>query len=509
MGEPGQARGAAAGAGATVRDLIEALAAIRPCSDGGDGAGLIDQLRDLEDLKSAAAGLQARIAVAFDADQRRAQAAAGVPADERGKGVAAQIALARRESPARGSRLLGLARALVTEMPRTLAALDTGELNEWRATLLVKETACLSAADRCAVDDRLAADTGALAGAGDRAVIAAARAAAYRLDPASVAHRARSAVADRRVSLRPAPDTMTYLTALLPVTAGVAVHAALSRRADTLAGTGDARSRGQIMADDLVERVTGTPGGITGIEIQLVMTDRTLLQGDSEPARLPGYGIVPAAWARAAVQDAAVSEGGTAAAEAAHLADAATGNPAVDVWLGRLYTAPGTGELTAMDSRARLFPAGLRRFIQARDDTCRTPYCDAPIRHHDHIIPWHRGGTTTHANGAGLCEACNHTKEAPGWQAEPRPGPGEGVRARHTIEIRTPTGRSYHSTAPPLPGTPLRDTSRSAATRLTEAALVSAALQNTALPMSRRRKRQLLHHAKSLKRAHLKDARAA
>jgi hypothetical protein len=213
-GEPEQswtAVAAAPGAGATVQDLIGALAAIRPCSDGGgdggdgSGAGLIDQLRDLEDLKSAAAALQARIAVAFDADQRRAQAAAGVPADERGKGVAAQIALARRESPARGSRLLGLARALVTEMPRTLAALHTGELNEWRATLLVKETACLSAADRCAVDDRLAADTGTFAGAGDRAVIAAARAAAYRLDPASVAHRARNAVADRRVSLRPAP----------------------------------------------------------------------------------------------------------------------------------------------------------------------------------------------------------------------------------------------------------------------------------------------------------------
>ena len=70
--------------------------------------------------------------------------------------------------------------------------------------------------------------TGALAGAGDRTIIAAARAAAYRLDPRSVVNRARNAVADRHVSLRPAPDTMTYLTALLPVTAGVAVHAALT-----------------------------------------------------------------------------------------------------------------------------------------------------------------------------------------------------------------------------------------------------------------------------------------
>ncbi|MCI0139955.1 HNH endonuclease, partial [Arthrobacter bambusae] len=74
-----------------------------------DRAELIDQLRALEDLKSAAAAAQARIAVAFDAVQRSADAAAGVPADERGRGVAAQVALARRESPAKGSRLLGLA----------------------------------------------------------------------------------------------------------------------------------------------------------------------------------------------------------------------------------------------------------------------------------------------------------------------------------------------------------------------------------------------------------------
>ena len=389
-----------------------------------------------------------------------------------GKGVGAQIALARRESPARGSRLLGLAKALVTEMPRTLAALNAGELNEWRATLLVRETACLSAADRSAVDDRLAADPGrSPAPATGQSLPQPGPPPTGWIRPRSL-NRARNAVSERHVSLRPAPDTMTYLTALLPVTAGVAVHAALTRHADTLAGNGDGRSRGQIMADDLVERITGTPGGITGIEIQLVMTDRTLFQGDSEPARLPGYGIVPAAWARGAVKDAAAKEAGTAAAEAAHIADAATGNAAVvaleavdgafadaatgnaavDVWLRRLYTAPGTGELTAMDSRARFFPPGLRRFIQVRDHTCRTPYCDAPIRHHDHIVPWHHGGTTSHGNGAGLCEACNHTKEAPGWRAEPRPGPGEAVRAGGTQSRSAPLPAT--ATTPPHPHYP-------------------------------------------------------
>ncbi|WP_346958938.1 DUF222 domain-containing protein [uncultured Arthrobacter sp.] len=421
-------------------------------------AALIDETRELEDLKSALAARQARDAVAFDLSQRREQADAGIQADQLGTGVAAQIALARRESPAKGGRLLGLAKALVTEMPHTLAALETGQLNEWRATLLVRETAALSAADRAAVDEELAPDAGTFAGAGDRAIIAAARAAAYRRDPRSITQRAAHAETERHVSLRPAPDTMCYLTALLPVSQGVAVHAALTRAADALRSGGDTRSRGQLMADTLVERTTGTPGGIAGIEIQLVMTDRTLFQADSEPARLPGYGTVPAGWARTLLRDPDTGAAGAAGGPGGE-PTSGTGDPggpgddrAFATWIRRLYTAPATGELVAMDSRARLFPAGLRRFIQARDDTCRTPYCDAPIRHLDHIVPWRNGGTTSLSNGAGLCEACNHTKESPGWSAQPRPGP------RHTLEVTTSTGHTYHSTAPPLPGTRYRST---------------------------------------------------
>jgi hypothetical protein len=453
-----------------------------------NGAQLIAEIRALEDRKSALAARQARLSVAFDRLQRREQVDAGMPAAELGAGVGAQIALARRESPAKGGRLLGLAKALVTEMPRTLAGLETGELNEWRATLLVRETACLTAAERAAVDAELAPDTGTFNGAGDRAIIAAARAAAYRRDPRSVTQRAAHAATERHVSLRPAPDTMCYVTALLPVSAGVALHAALTRHTDSLRAAGDPRTRGQLMADTLVERITGTPGGITGIELQLVMTDRTLLQGDSEPARLPGYGVVPAGWARDLLTrvEGPTRTGidGRGTGEDVARTEGTDGDTdrAFNVWLRRLYSAPGTGELTAMDSRARLFPPGLRRFIQARDDTCRTPYCDAPIRHFDHIIPWHRGGPTTRDNGAGLCEACNHTKETPGWSVRPRPGP------RHTLEIQTPTGHTYQSTAPPLPGTG-----------------PNGSLPNRAAPAAdtNHHRRKLRHRAKSLKRARL------
>ncbi|MFE5838663.1 HNH endonuclease [Arthrobacter sp. NPDC056493] len=418
-----------------------------------DGPGLIDQTQALEKFKCWATGQQARLAVTFEVRHREEQAERGTQADssavsaedlgkkrpkEQNLGVAEQIALARGESPHRGGRLLGMGKALVTEMPHALAALDTGQLNEERAMHFVKETACLTVEDRAAVDEELAADTGTFNGVGTRGVIAAVKAASTRRDSRSVTQRASHAASERSVSLRPAPDCMTYLTALLPAHQGVAVYAALTRHADTLHAAGDPRSLGQIKADTLVEWTTGTPGGITGVEISLVMTDRTLVQGDSEPARLTGYGVVPAEWARTFVT------GGQT-----------EGDEALKTWVRRLYTAPETGDLVAMDSRRRLFPPPLRRFIQIRDNTCRTPYCDAPIRHHDHIIPWHNNGPTSLANGAGLCEACNHTKELPGWKAKPRPGP------RHTTEITTPTGHTYHSTAPPLPGTRARETLQS------------------------------------------------
>lgn len=388
-------------------------------------ADRIDLIRGLEELKSAAAAAQAVLTADLDASQRRAQAEAGVPVRDLGKGIAHQVALARRVSPHRGQRELGLAKVLTHEMPGTLAALRRGLISEWRATLLARETACCSREDRAAVDRILTSDPERLASLGDKAVVDEVRRLAYRLDPHAVVDRHRRAAAERTVTLRPAPDTMTYLTALLPVEQGVAAYAALVRQADSLRASADGRSRGQAMADTLVQRITGQAEATdVAVEVRLVMTDRALLDGDQEPAVLEGFGVVPAGWARDLVADAA---GGLRAR------------------LRRLFTAPTTGHLVALDSRSRLAPEGLASFVRARDQRCRTPWCGAPVRHVDHVVRRAAGGPTADANLQGLCEACNLAKEAPGWQALPRPGP------RHTVEITTPTGHRHVSSAPRLP----------------------------------------------------------
>ena len=153
--------------------------------------------------------------------------------------------------------------------------------------------------------------------------------------------------------------------------------------------------------------------------INLVVTDQTLFAGGSEPGWVDGYGPVPADLAR-------------------ELGDTE------QAWLRRLYTSPTTGELVAMDSKARIFPTKLAQFLRLRDQRCRTPWCDAPIRHADHVEAVEEGGETSAANGQGLCEACNYAKQAIGWHAKPRPGPG------HNVETLTPTGHTYTSTAPAL-----------------------------------------------------------
>ncbi len=260
----------------TVRGWVTSLAEPdRSLSD----SERIELLRALEELKGAAAAAQAVVTVDFAVSQRAATPATGAPATQ--TGIGAQVALARRDSPHRGGRHVGLAQALVRELPCTLGALRAGRISEWRATVVARETACLSPGLRALADAQLA---GRLEALGDRQVESAARTAAYRLDPHAFTARSRTAARDRRVTLRPAPDTMARLNALLPVAQGVADHAALARHADTLRAHGDPRGRGQIMADTLVERLTGqvTADG-TPVEVHLVMTDGALFDPDAVP----------------------------------------------------------------------------------------------------------------------------------------------------------------------------------------------------------------------------------
>ncbi|MDT4925125.1 MAG: hypothetical protein QOG01_2838 [Pseudonocardiales bacterium] len=405
-----------------------------------DDSVRVDRIRLLEELKSAAAAAQAKEVAAFAFSQRAEQVALGVPIERIGRGVAAQVGLAKRISPFQARRYVGWANILTSELPNTFAALQGGRVSEWRAMIVARETAWLSRADRVTVDAQLA---GRLETLGDRRVEAEAKKLAYRLDPHGYVDRIRGAERDRHVGLRPAPDTMSRLTGFLPVAQGVAAYAALQREADTLISQGDPRGRGQIMADTMVERITGqAQASDVPVEINLIMSEATLLapgtaDGD-EPAQLVGAGTIPAAVARGLALD--VSD-------------------QTPMWLRRLYTEPTTGELAAMDTQRRAFTANQRRFLRLRDQYCRTSWCEAPIRHADHVVPADHGGPTSVYNGQGYCEACNYAKQAPGWRTRLVAGP----TGAHEVEIITPTRHRYRSRPPDPPGRRVRCVSRTEA----------------------------------------------
>jgi hypothetical protein len=341
------------------------------------------------------------------------------------------------------------AKTLVRELPDTLALLQDGEISEFVATVVVNELGVLSAEDRRAADGRIAPQ---LSGLGPKRAQGLARRVAIELDQQAVVYRAAKAREDRRVGCRPAPDTMAVLSALLPCEDGVRAYAALRAHADTLKANGDERSRDQIMADTLVERLTGQTPAIGGpVEIGLIMNGDTLLgatpdspaapgQTTGSAAELNGYGPVPAPIARDIIARAAGAAGtGT---------DAADNHPqvAAEVFIRRLFTDPVTGTITRVDARRRRFTGPLAVYLRYRDQLCRTPYCEAPIRQLDHIQPHSTGGPTTEYNGRGLCERCNYTNQMPGWTAsliDPD---------RHIVETTTPTGHTYRSHPPPAPG---------------------------------------------------------
>jgi hypothetical protein len=298
-----------------------------------------------------------------------------------GRGIADQIALAVKVGPYEGSRRLTLARALWFDLPHTYDLLTDGRISEYVAQLIAGETNHLDPDVRRHVDQQLL-DAGLHAMAPKEAATTA-RKLAYAADPQGSLRRGRTARKQRRVSLRPAPDTMAILNAFLPVEQGVACYASLKAHTDARKADGDARSRDQIMADTLVERLTGqTTADDVNAEIQITMPIDALLDPKHPaPANLAGHGPIPA-WLTHEIMC-----GGQGRR-----------------WWRRLFTAPtstGGSIIVAGDPTRRRFDGWLGKLIKLRDQYCREPLCTALIRHIDHIRRYTEQGPTTFTNGRG------------------------------------------------------------------------------------------------------------
>ncbi|WP_146362664.1 HNH endonuclease signature motif containing protein [Arthrobacter yangruifuii] len=178
------------------------------------------------------------------------------------------------------------------------------------------------------------------------------------------------------------------------------------------AGKTGKASRPDDVGDPEPDESSGSAGVLPRAEIMVLINAETLFGADEQPAELHGYGPISADAARRLARNAAY-------------------------WTG-LAQDPTTGEILGV-GRRRKVPAGLARWLRARDGTCRFPGCrvSTAVTEIDHTTDWAKGGDTEHGNLEHLCRRHHRFKTLGFWKAtQPTPG---------VIEWTSPTGRVYRT----------------------------------------------------------------
>ena len=334
--------------------------------------------------------------------------------------------------------------------PKTLTALEEGQFSYQHAQVVLDQ--CLNVP--AALVPELETDLLKAAEGQTRSQFSArARRLRERRYPETITKRHLSAFEQRKVTLDREEDGMSCMSALLRAGDAQQIFTALSTAAQGEQAAGDSRSTDQLRADILAQllmgglgstglRATGSgsaaadedrtggndirpdDGIVPRAEIMVLISAETLFGADDQPAELHGYGPI-------------------SAGEARRLARNAVG------WTG-LAQDPHTGHLLGV-GRRRKVPAGLRRWLRARDGTCRFPGCRVSTANSevDHTVDWARGGPTDHGNLEHLCRRHHRFKTLGFWKAR-QPVPG-------VIEWTSPAGRVYRTEpclelGPPHPG---------------------------------------------------------
>ncbi len=353
--------------------------------------------------------------------------------------TASEVAAALNVSQRTGRAMVEEARALADpSLAPLMDALREGQLDRRRARAVMEHAAVLPPGKGTAFA-AAAVELGCPQGDPARAPSPGAFARRLRrlaedFHPEPLAARKAHATAFRRVDVEATKDGMCWITAHLPLEAGAAIDTRLEAVARSLQAPGEIRGIGQLRADvfrdlllngtlpgwdagaDSPDGVAGSsratsraaepgatrpaPAGSTstgiagGVRMEVVVTvpARTLTGESEASAEILGYGALDAPAAR------------LLAAEAA-------------TWT-TMWVHPGTGVPLGVGRRRYTPPLAIRRFLGARDRTCRFPGCDKPAQSGevDHTVPWQHGGATDTANLAVLCREHHRLKSLGHWK---------------------------------------------------------------------------------------------
>ncbi|WP_370311016.1 DUF222 domain-containing protein [Amycolatopsis sp. WAC 01376] len=307
--------------------------------------------------------------------------------------------------------------ALVARLPNTLAALERGDIDLYKASKVMQLTREVSDEVAAQVDawltNRLAdRDPGAIRGSVSHAV--------QKFDPDGYRERAAKKRALRHISLEHNDETMSTLAGHLPTEVASSIYASMSRAARDRRNKDKSRTLDQHRADIFAERLLAEDGhGKPRAHIHVYVDFLTLVGARNAPATLAGYGPIPDWLVREIASD-------------------------PDSTWSRLITDSATGQLVEAGADKYRSPASLARLIMARDRECTQPGCHRPAEFSeiDHIISWARDGKTNQYNCHIHCKSHNLLREEPGWSAVPT---GDGG-----MIITTPSGHTYETAPEPL-----------------------------------------------------------
>jgi hypothetical protein len=302
------------------------------------------------------------------------------------------------------------AAGLVSRLPGVLAAMGAGELDAWRASIVVAETA-EATPEACArveamVLPRICAESGGRVRARVRRALA-------RVDADAVRVRAARARLERSVRVFPSHVVgLSEWVAVLPAHESALCKAAVEDHACALRAEDPDLSADQARADALVDLILARVEVATTVHLTMpvetltvdaprdrqVLDEEGVVVGPSWQQvcamgyEIPGVGVIPG--------------------------DVVAGIcERFDTRIRRVLLDPASGTTVETGAAGYTPSPALRRFVTHRDGHCRAPGCARAARFCDldHVIPWPLGRTVG-SNLLTLCRRHHRMKHTTRWQ---------------------------------------------------------------------------------------------
>jgi len=307
---------------------------------------------------------------------------------------------------------LDLATDLWERLPQVWEALHSGAIDVRKARVIAQGTSHIPDETARDIADRILAPAATLTTGQLRARI---QRLCVEADNDQAQKVYEQKVQERRIISELTPDGTANLMGLdLPPHRVTAISGQIDAIARQIKQAGDRRTMDQLRADVFLDVLLGKKTGhkMSGGVITMTSSLETLASLADKAADLPGLGPVIADIARQVLVD----------------------HPDAEL---RYAVRNNNGDLVAVGTPSRKATKTLRRFIEARDETCVFIGCRMPARQCDidHLQRWTDGGPTTDTNGDLLCRHDHRAKDDGGWQLRRLPD--------CSYRWKSPLGHSY------------------------------------------------------------------